>query len=196
MTIAALAGGLWGDRVGVKIESSATAGQIKLTAMYWTQAPPTQAGGAVTVDPTSRQPADLRSANRREPQLVEVYDNLDSNPLSTNFYEQQINGLSNLITVTRTAAGGPAPFVLTLLANGTDGNALALIDFEGNPADPPGHKRGLDAFTEIDEISLLCCPRLLCLESERDTPRREYQRHCDRSMRGAEEPLRHSQQCP
>jgi len=156
MSILAVNGGSWGNRVAVKLEAGSTSG-FRLTAMYWTQAPPA-AGLVVSVDPTSRQPNDLRSSNRREPQLVEVYDNLDVNALSTSFFASQINGISNLITVTQLAVAVPANQSLTLMSGGTDGNALVPADFEGNPNLPPGQKTGLDAFTEIDEISLLCCP--------------------------------------
>jgi phage tail sheath protein FI len=158
MSIVAVNGGAWGSRVAVKIEAGSTSG-FRLTAMYWTQTPPNAAAThIVTVDPTSRQPADLRNANRREPQVIEVFDNLDVNPLSTSFFGVQINGVSNLITVSQVGAGNPANQQLTLLTGGTDGNALVLADFLGNPNLPPGQKTGLDAFTEIDEISLLCCP--------------------------------------
>jgi phage tail sheath protein FI len=156
LSIEAASGGNWGNRVAIKIEAGTTSG-FRLTAMYWS-APPPATGLAVSVDPTSRAPGDLRSPNRKEPQLIEVYDNLDINQLSTSFFGSQINGVSNLITITQLAVAMPANQGLTLLSGGTDGNALVLADFAGNPALPPGQKTGLDAFTEIDEISLLCCP--------------------------------------
>jgi phage tail sheath protein FI len=158
MNITAVNGGIWGNRVAVKIEKSNNGTGIRLTSMYWSTTPPAKADGTVEIDPTSRDPADLRSPNRREPQIAEVYDDLDSDPLSTSFYGKRINGISNLITVAQTAAGTPNPLALTLLAGGTNGNPLVLADFEGDPTKPPGQKTGLDAFTEIDEISLLCCP--------------------------------------
>jgi hypothetical protein len=125
--------------------------------MYWTAVPPNNAG-KVNVDPTSRAPADLRNPDRVDPQITEIYEDCDSNPLSTNYYVKQINDVSALITVASSAPGVPNAEPLTLLSAGTAGSALALADFGGNPADPPGQKNGLDAFTEIDEISLLCCP--------------------------------------
>lgn len=155
MNITAVGHGTWGNQVAVKVEAAA-AGKIRVTVMYWTAIPP-NAALAVTVDPSSRAPADLRSPDRREPQIIEVFDDLDANPLSPNYFESQINGVSDLITVEHSAAGVPAAQALKLLDAGTDA-ALALADFLGNPADLPGQKTGLDAFTEIDEISLLCCP--------------------------------------
>jgi phage tail sheath protein FI len=158
MGVTAINKGSWGNRVAVKIEAGSSGASIKLTVMYWSQMPPTAANNVVKVDPTSRDPNNLRSADRREPQITEVYDNLESNPLSTNFYGAQINGVSNLITVTQSAPGLPAAQPLTLLTSGSDGKPLEPQDFEGDPNKQPGQKTGLDAFTEIDEISLLCCP--------------------------------------
>ncbi len=169
MNIAAVHGGIWGNRVGVKIEKSGNGTGIRLTVMYWSQVPPVQADGkTVKVDPTSRAPADLRSADRRDPQITEVYDDLDANPLSTSFYGAATNGISNLITATVAGAGLPGAQVLTLLIGGTDGGALVLADFLGNPANPPGQKNGLDAFTAISEISLLSCPDSYALGNNDD----------------------------
>ena len=152
MNINAVSAGSWGDRVAAKVEANGT----RLTVMYWSASPPKNSDGTVKIDPTSCEPSDLRSADRREPQIIEVYNNLDSsNPLSPNSYGNQINGVSNLITVTQPIGSPSLP--LTLLTGGIDG-WLAPQDFQGNSDDLPGTKRGLDAFTEIDEISLLCCP--------------------------------------
>jgi phage tail sheath protein FI len=156
INITASHAGLWGNRVAAKIETGSTSG-TRLTVMYWSQMPPAT-GGVVNVDPTSRVPGDLRNPDRREPQITEVYDNLDiSNQLSPSSYANQINGISNLIVVAQTGAAAPALPRLTLLTGGGDG-WLAPADFEGDPTKQPGQKTGLDAFTEIDEISLLCCP--------------------------------------
>jgi phage tail sheath protein FI len=167
INITAASAGSWGNRVAAKIEQAssiatgANVTAIKLTVMYWSPLPPPAHGGVVNVDPTSRAPSDLRSPDRRDPQITEVFDNLDADPSSPNFYVAQINGVSNLITVAQNAPGLPPvqhPAPLRLLSNGADGNALVLQDFTGNPIDQPGQKSGLDAFTEIEEISLLCCP--------------------------------------
>ena len=155
MNINAVSNGSWGDRVAVKIEPGSTSG-TKLTVMYWSTPPKPDPTNNKVIDPTSRDPKDLRSAYRLEPQVIEVYDSLDSsNPLSPNSYGNRINAISNLITVTQPT--GTPSLALTLLTGGTDG-WLAPADFRGNPTDLPGQKQGLDAFTEIDEISLLCCP--------------------------------------
>jgi phage tail sheath protein FI len=166
MNFTAVSGGIWGNQIAVKVEK-ASANLIRIAVMYWSEVPP-NAGGAVTVDPASRAPADLRNPDRREPQLVEVFDDCDNNPRSTSFYETQINGRSNLVTVALSAAGVPNPKALTLMSGGTAGSALALADFKGDPTKLPGQKAGLDAFTEIDEISLLCCPDSYALGANND----------------------------
>ena len=169
MAITAVSGGTWGDNVGVKVEKSGNGTGIKVTIMYWSQKPPVGADGkTVKVDPTSRAAADLRSVDRRIPQVSEVYDDLDANPLSTSFYAATISSLSNLVDVTQAAAGLPALQPLTLLAGGTDGAALNLGDFQGNLTALPGQKNGLDAFTAIDQIALLCCPDSYALGNNDD----------------------------
>jgi phage tail sheath protein FI len=159
--ITAIGEGDWGNRIGIKVENNQAGNAVRLTVMYWPQLPPTP-----IQDPTSSD-INVRRASV-SPQLIEVFDDLVDDPSSSNFYELQINEISNLITVKRVATGlpdqvgSPNPQVLS---GGQEGsNPLALGDFQGNPADPPGQKHGLDAFTEIDDISLLCCPDSYALD--------------------------------
>jgi phage tail sheath protein FI len=155
MTVQAIGEGEWGNRVAIKLEPN-PAGTFRLTAMYWTTLPSTP-----IKDPNSTDIAVRRVAV--QPQIIEVFDALVDNPNSSNFYELQINGVSNLITVTRVAAGIPVshgavnPVPLTGGLDGSSGD-MVLLDFEGDPTLLPGHKRGLDALSYIDDISLLCCP--------------------------------------
>jgi phage tail sheath protein FI len=165
MHVEAIGPGVWGNRVAVKVTNASLndANLFKVTVMYWEVMPPEP-----LVDPT--HPGNRTNVDRREPTLLEVYDNLTPEPRSSNFYERQINGFSNLIRVSQTAAGRPAsnapendanpaagqpPF----LANGNDGAAaIDVDDFKGDPAAEPGTKRGLAALDEVDEIAILCCP--------------------------------------
>ena len=152
--ITAIGEGDWGNRIAIKIEPNAAGTAFRLTVMYWPVTPPVP-----IQDPTSTDINVRRLAV--PPQLIEVFDNLIADPSLSNFYELQVNGISNLITVKQVAAGLPdAVAAPTLLTLGQDGNGgtLVLQDFLGNPLDPPGGKHGLDAFEEIDDISLLCCP--------------------------------------
>jgi hypothetical protein len=166
MTISAIGPGTWANgRLAFKISDAGLTLQdptlFKLTVMYWD---PTVSLPAAIVDPTDA--ASATNPNRREPTLLEVYDNLSADQQSANFYERRINDVSSLVTVQRNAAGrpanepvpavpmpSPAPFT-----NGVDGAAVTLADFQGDPAALPGARRGLLALEEVDEIAVLCCP--------------------------------------
>src|SRR5262245_6288727 len=120
--------GLWGTRVFVKVTSAGIndPNLFKLTAFYYDVLP-----ANLQIDPThpdSFKPANI--ANRREPVLIEVYDNLSANPLASSFYERLVNNASALVTLSTT--GPPArpanngaentqPMTpIPRLANGTD----------------------------------------------------------------------------
>ena len=162
MTVTAIGAGTWGNRIAVKITNAGNndPALFKLTLMYFRDPPPVS-GTNLTVDPThpgSRLTANL--PNRREPTLLEVFDNLSTNPNASSFYKRQINGLSTLVRVEGT--GGPrppnngtennvalvAPSLIPFFTNGVDGPALALADA----------RMALSAFEKIDEIAILCCP--------------------------------------
>jgi phage tail sheath protein FI len=166
MTVTAIGPGVWGDRIAVKVSGAGLhdANLFKLTVMYWRPGidVPTQAGNPphLLIDPThpgSRTPANL--PNRREPTLIEVYDNLSANPNTSSFYERVVNGQSNLVTLQHTgparppnnAAENTQPLVqgqIPFLQNGDDGADLVLADGQ----------RSLTAFEAVDEIAILCCP--------------------------------------
>jgi phage tail sheath protein FI len=158
MTVQAIGPGGWGNRTAVKVTaaslndgSAATSTLFKLTVMYWDVAPPTP-----IVDPT--ESANAQNPGRREPALLEIYDNLSPDPARNSFYERQINGFSDLITVTRTGAAAiPIPAALDVLANGNDGPNVDLDDFKGDPT-ATINKRGLFALDGVDEIAILVCP--------------------------------------
>lgn len=154
--------GTWGNRIAVKIENASLdpTNQFKMIVMYWNIMPP-----APLVDPTIL--ANATDPNRREPDLLEVYDNLSAVQTSIDFYEARINLQSNLIRTTRVAAGRPANAfdLLTNLAGarvGNDGSAIDLPDYQGRtlPPLPDGTtiRTGLRGFSEIDEISIVCVP--------------------------------------
>jgi phage tail sheath protein FI len=161
MTVSAVGDGVWGTQIAIKITNAGNndPNLFKLTVMYFRDLPPLTATN-LTVDPThpaSRQPANL--ANRREPTLLEVFDNVSFNPNASSFYKRQINGLSTLITVE--GVGGPRPpnngqentapmtaGTIPFLQNGANGPALTLADARAT----------LAAFEKIDEIAILCCP--------------------------------------
>jgi len=162
MTVNALGPGLNGNRIAVIVTpgslKSATNDYFKLTILYWSPSVsvPGLSGVAGTLlDPT--KPANRTTAI--QPTLTEVYDNLTSNPASSNYYLSAVNGVSNLVTLTQQVAGQAiASMTITPLSGGTDGATLVPGDFNGDGTAAPGTLVGLAALEEVDEISILCCP--------------------------------------
>ncbi len=161
-TLSALGPGIWANgRLAFKVSPAGLQGPnppastlFKLIVMYWD---PTVSLPAAVVDPTD--PANATNPDRREPTILEVYDNLSPDPQSNAFFVRQVRGNSVLIDIQPGgAAGRPADQPLTFLTNGAAGGALAPIDFLGDPNALPGQRRGLLALEEIDEIAILCCP--------------------------------------
>jgi phage tail sheath protein FI len=168
VTVSAAGPGTWGNRVFVKVTNSGVGDPnlFKLTVIYYdeeTFAGPPALTQATHIDPTNPKsllPSNV--ANRREPTLVEVYDNLSFNPVASSFYERRVNNASALVRLA--TAGAPArpannadeitnPGALTAgqiptLAGGTDGAALALANATA----------ALDLLEAVDEIAILCCP--------------------------------------
>lgn len=161
LAITALGPGDWpNNRLAFKISVAGLQGPnppasllFKLTVMYWD---PSINLPLPLVDPTV--PANSTNPNRREPTIIEVFDNLSPDPLSSSFYERQINRNSVLIEVDQTAGGRPADTGPTFLTNGQPGGALVSGDFLGDPNALPGQRRGLLALEDIDEVAILCCP--------------------------------------
>ncbi|HKE48339.1 MAG TPA: hypothetical protein VKB52_09750, partial [Rhodanobacteraceae bacterium] len=163
LTVSAIGPGTWANnRVAFKISACgqedpnqpATQQMFRLTVMFW--------DARVNLPQPIVDPTDitkLTDPNRREPTIIEQYDNLSTDPLSTSFCERQINGASAIVTVALAGNNRPGNTnALQLLAGGTDGAALDLTDFKGDPTALPGTTTGLLAFQEIDEIAILCCP--------------------------------------
>jgi hypothetical protein len=164
INIEAIGPGTWGNRIGVKIEGGSLdpTNLFKLTAMYWNEPPPT----TPPVDPTDL--ANATDPNRREPALLEVYDNLSADQNSIDYYESRVNLQSNLIRLASLAAGRPTNQTLILLSSvggavtGSDGAAIDLLDYRGRtlPPLPDGTviRTGFEGFREIDEIAIVCVP--------------------------------------
>jgi phage tail sheath protein FI len=147
--------GLWGGQAGFVISKAGLndPNLFKLTLMYWTTAA-AAAAAVATGDPVK---AAATAA------LVEVFDNLSPDKLSSTYYPGAINQVSNLVTVTPITANRPADHALALLDGsgggkvGSNGGALVPADFDGSAADP-ANPTALLGLAATDGISLLCCP--------------------------------------
>jgi len=74
-------------------------------------------------------------------------------------------GASKIATVEKSwdagdmpAAGSSYSLCCAVLEGGTDGTAIVLADYTRTDSDVPGKRRGLTAFGEIDEISIVYAP--------------------------------------
>jgi len=120
--------------------------RFRLQVIFYSEAPP-----APLVDPFSR--AQLRNPQRREPDAVEDFDDLSTDPTSSSYV---LTVLQNAHLVTATApAGQPNRVDWTAFAGGADGDAVMTLDAFMGAESPP---RGVTGLAQIDEISLLCVP--------------------------------------
>jgi phage tail sheath protein FI len=168
VSIEAVGPGEWGNRIAVKIgpgsldqTTAPPRNCFKLTVMYWGVAPPT----VPPVDPTD--PQKITDKNRRDPDLIEVYDNLNADQASMEYYVKMVNSQSNLIRLTRQADNNPTDMDLTLLPNiagaiqGSNGTgSVNRTDYQGSQRIQDGTtlRTGFEGFKEIDEISIVCVP--------------------------------------
>jgi len=148
--------GVWGNRVAIKIGQASLSALnpklFKLIVIYWKASPPEP-----VVDPTD--PDKQRDSNRREPSLIEVYDNLSPETSSSDYYGKRINNISSLVEVGKISDAIPSSTEgLKFLEGGSDGAKTDLSDYKGEAGANPGERTGLSAFTEVDEISMVCIP--------------------------------------
>ncbi|RPJ86088.1 MAG: phage tail sheath family protein [Acidobacteria bacterium] len=163
VTVEAAGPGVWGDRIAYKIEPGSLQDpnaaepweKVKLTVMYWDERP------NPLVDPTD--PQQVTNPARKEPSLLEVFDNLNADRNSIEFIETVINRQSNLIRISLAAGGAnPARRAVGFLGGtaGSDGDPVAPSDFDGSEFQREGttYRTGLKGFAEVDEISILSAP--------------------------------------
>ncbi len=155
LQVAAAGPGAWGAQVGYQISKAGLADPklFKLTVMYWSTAAVAAAAIALGDPVKAAQTASL----------IEVFDNLSSEPTASTYFVGAVSGVSNLVTVKQKKAGRPADKALALLdgsgggVKGDDGGPLAPGDFDGSAADP-ANPTALLGLAAVDDISILCCP--------------------------------------
>jgi phage tail sheath protein FI len=123
--------------------------RTRISIVFYDFAPPTP-----LVDPLSLASADLRNTSRRDPTIVEDYDNLQASDI------QVALGGSTLVTANFSAGlpALPANKAFTALAPGSYGNPLAEDHYIGDGGVPLDQRSGLAALATLDEVSLLCVP--------------------------------------
>jgi uncharacterized protein len=161
LTATAIGPGPWGNNIFLRVKESSIqrAGApigFRLTILYFAVPPPTP-----LVDPLD--PRLLRDPNRRDPDVVEDYDNLRIDPRSQDFPLTAVNAVSHLIQLALSAAGDvtlPPPMDLTVMAGGAEATAATDVEYiGGTTADlAPDKRLGLEALKTVDDISLVCVP--------------------------------------
>ncbi|MCK5056189.1 MAG: phage tail sheath family protein [Candidatus Aminicenantes bacterium] len=152
LTITAVGEGTWGNRVGIKVGKGTFNDDEKnplfrLRVYYWKT-------GDVEGDP---EKAD-ESAD-----LIEDFDDLSVESTSDDYFENKVNGISNLIIITKEADDSgvlpEGPTDVTPLAGGVDGKLpLDADDYKREDTDLPGQRLGLTALHAIDEVAILYAP--------------------------------------
>ena len=154
--VTAVGPGPWGTGVAVEISDASLGGDDKFKARigYWDEdisevSDPQYSNEAVTNPGLVQEFGD--------PVVEEVYDNLSTDEGSSNYYESRLNA-SNLVSMTQLAAGAPVNDTTILSSDYEDFDTTSVgkDDFDGNAT--PGERTGLQAFQEIDQISIVCVP--------------------------------------
>jgi hypothetical protein len=167
-TVEAVGPGAWGRQIWVKFENGSTkkpdgSSGFRMKLAYWHEDP----GTFTAFDPFD--PANRKMLPR--PQLTEDYDDLQLDPLDSNYFQKRLQDvqtnqpLSALASLTKTGAGNakPAPNAGEFLDQGgiNDPNPLGADDFVGDKNNARQELQGLRQL-ELDpfrEISLVYAPR-------------------------------------
>jgi uncharacterized protein len=170
LSVQAVGRGAWGNRIFVRVrpatekvkgvQKAVEENWIRVQVAYFTEPSPQEP----LIDFTN--PLNVSNTLRRTPHAFEDYDNLSIDPQASNSLLKEVNVNSRLV---RLQFNGPPADVplgenFAKLANGSDGAALQLTDYEGT-LDPIvsgselfGHGSGLRSMETIDEVSLLMAP--------------------------------------
>jgi phage tail sheath protein FI len=160
LVLTAAGPGAWGNNVFVRLGPATMVATkrkgvpddwFRVTVLYYTQPPPVP-----LVDPL--EPANISDLNRREPDMVEDFDNLDFEPTATNDVVSTVNGSSTLIHAAWSGAPArPVDQGFTELGQGTD-VAPTASDYVGDMTKPSDQRTGLAALEGIEDIALLAVP--------------------------------------
>jgi len=161
LTVSAVGEGEWGSRIAVKLSEGTFNSDkellFRLTVYYWSQWEPGQTLPPGNADETA--------------DLIEDFDDLSVESSSDNFYENKVNGISNLVVITKKEYAGsepddtggfptiPATPDVTQLTGGSNGAKVSLDDYKtGAGNTEPGSRQALLALNDIDEVAILYAP--------------------------------------
>lgn len=202
LKLKAVGEGSWGNRIGIRIENASLDPKdeiedenkkiFKLIIAYWSK---------------DKLPSDFKKPDDKDKDraindlletasAVEVWDNLSHNPKEPEYYMKkfgdQKNNLSFLIYLDTGSEDRPPvnddDNLLTLLQKGLDAEGVPpgdlpepeREDFRGKPDALPGQKRGLTAFNDVDEISIVYVPDFHKVKAEgRPTLLDDILSHCE-----------------
>jgi uncharacterized protein len=179
--------GLWGGRVYVRLREGTKRlpGQFRLTLLYYRVTPPDP-----FIDPLDTSREAIAAETRREPDVVEDYDNLSADPLHAAYVTTVVNGASQLVRLewvdNTLPPSPPAPndgFTPLPVDDAADGAPVpTAADYLGDDSLPPNQRTGLAGLAVIDQISLLGIPDAVhpaLAEAERNTLVGEIITQCD-----------------
>ena len=155
----AIGPGVWGNNVlfrvrkaSVSKDAGPTVDWFRLTLLYYRDGIPNP-----FVDPTKIE--NFGNPDRREPDLVEDYDNLSIDPTDTNFAQSVVNATSKLVAIT--VNGRPADIVdfdpAEVLEGGDDAGETDATHYAGQEL-APNRATGLLGLQAIRDISLIAVP--------------------------------------
>jgi uncharacterized protein len=154
LLIRAVGRGAWGNRIFIRIRR-ASGGDgannpdwFQVTLLYYSAMPPVP-----LVDPLSNEPGDRGNPDRREPDLVEQFDDLTHVSGVANSVESVVNAGSRLVNVSFDADPEPVPQgdVADFVPLGSDGS-------DGDSVDETAYTDSLAALDTVDDVALLAVP--------------------------------------
>ncbi len=164
LVFTAVGPGAWGNNLVILVRTGSRDetddSRFRITILYY-QDPITVDGDFVN----PFDPSEVANPKRREPTVLEDFDELGFDPKASGYVIKTINNGSRLVTVSwdddDAAKGRPAPDpdVFLQFEDGSDGSAdLGISDFTGDGTAPADERTGLEGLKIIDEVALIGAP--------------------------------------
>ncbi|SEP26456.1 Phage tail sheath protein FI [Halogranum amylolyticum] len=157
-SVTAVGPGVWGRNVAISVgagtQYSPTNPVFRLRVRYWAR----DDDAALARDHGPFNTG--RESPVPEPDIDDSYDNLSVSESSQTYFVETVNRASTVVRLAREGTAMPTGWdVEPFWLDGTfrrPAPEIGLDDYEGN--DRAGERTGLNAFVELDEISLVCAP--------------------------------------